>query len=63
MKLEVTALNSMLRVNPILSDCGAPLSDDISLKEAIPPVTGIQDGSNPNLLALLFPIRMLTTTG
>mgnify|MGYP000648566632 CR=1 FL=1 len=38
----------------ILLDLGAPLSGNLSGLDALPPVKGLTDGSNPNLLAIVI---------
>ena len=38
----------------ILLDLGAPLMGDLSPNEALPPVQGLVDGINPNLLGIVI---------
>lgn len=47
--IEVEALGKS-----ILLDLGMPLMGDVSPKSAIPPVPGLTDGTNPNLLAIVI---------
>ena len=38
----------------ILLDLGAPLTGDLSPDEALPPIKGLVDGANPNLLGIVI---------
>ena len=38
----------------ILLDLGAPLMGDLSPNEALPPVQGLVEGTNPNLLGIVI---------